>query len=60
MFFFVVFYLIVILTCAVCVVINILNKNVYNSIIFLVLLINTCSNFAINFRRKYIKSLNGG
>jgi hypothetical protein len=60
MFFFVIFYLLIILTCIVCSILNILNKNVYSSIIFIVLLINTCSNFAINFRRKYMKSLNGG
>jgi len=60
MFFFVIFYLLIILTCIVCAILNILNKNVYSSIIFIVLLINTCSNFAINFRRKYMKSLNGG
>lgn len=60
MLFFIIFYLFIILGCTVCIVLNVLNKNIYNSIIFLILLINTCSNFALNFRRKYIKSLNGG
>lgn len=54
------FDLIIIITCITFCIINIINKNYMNVIVFFILLVNNCSNFMINFRRNYIKSLNGG
>jgi hypothetical protein len=54
------FDLIIILTCIIFFIVNIINKNYMNSVIFFILLINSFSNFTTNFRRNYIKSLNGG